>query len=411
MAEIAKSWGINFQVRFVTTDQLEKKVVVDYTGGAETWDLVYTGGVQRMFDWADGGIVKEMTPFVKEHGDPKLWDWEGLTESARKAVSHGDKILGLAVATSDQTLAYRRDLFENPDEKAAFKAKYGYDLVPPDTYKQFRDVAEFFTRKKGEKLAGVTLDQDVYGTAYSNKKGTFLWHDYENVLLAFGVDLYDPKTGKVGLTSPESVEAANYYKSLVPFQPESHINMSSGEVSTMFANGQLAMYIEYFDRVVSTVAKDAKIKPDQIGYVFPPTQEGNPKGRVHAFRSGPAVIAIFGRATNAEAAFKLLEAAASTESQIEMARKHPGYMPTRKTALEKLIADQPEVDYLRRVSTSKIDALTDAEIMPYPLILKASEIGDAISEAAAAILIGAPVESELAKAQAKVEKEAKSLNK
>jgi hypothetical protein len=94
-----------------------------------------------------------------------------------------------------------------------------------------------------------------------------------------------------------------------------------------------------------------------------------------------------------------------------MARKHPGYMPTRTTALEKLIADQPEVDYLRRVSTSKVDALTDAEIMPYPLILKASEIGDAISEAAAAILIGAPVESELAKAQTKVEKEAKSLNK
>ena len=28
--------------------------------------------------------------------------------------------------------AYRKDLFENPDEQAAFKAKYGYDLAPPD---------------------------------------------------------------------------------------------------------------------------------------------------------------------------------------------------------------------------------------------------------------------------------------
>ncbi|HEX2729358.1 MAG TPA: extracellular solute-binding protein, partial [Rubrobacteraceae bacterium] len=219
MGEIAKAWGIKFESRYVTTDQLEKKVVVDFVGGAETWDLVYTGGVQRMFDWADGGVIKEMTPFIKQHGDPKLLDWDGFTESARNAVTHGDKILGLAVATSDQTLAYRRDLFEHADEKAAFQAKFGYELRVPETYKQFRDVAEFFTRKKGGTLAGKTLDQDFYGTCFSNKKGTFLWHDYENILLAFGVDLYDPKTEKVGLTSPDSIAAAKYYHSLVPFQP------------------------------------------------------------------------------------------------------------------------------------------------------------------------------------------------
>ena len=33
-----------------------------------------------------------------------------------------------------------------PDEQAAFEAKYGYELVPPTTWEQYRDVAEFFTR-------------------------------------------------------------------------------------------------------------------------------------------------------------------------------------------------------------------------------------------------------------------------
>ena len=44
-------------------------------------------------------------------------------------------------------LVYRRDLFDDPKEKAAFKGKYGYDLAAPATYDQLRDIAEFFTRR------------------------------------------------------------------------------------------------------------------------------------------------------------------------------------------------------------------------------------------------------------------------
>src|SRR3546814_6011956 len=56
--------------------------------------------------------------------------------------------------------------------------------APPETYEQYRDVAEFFTRKAGEKVAGETLDNDIYGIVNSNKKGTYIWHDYENQLMA-----------------------------------------------------------------------------------------------------------------------------------------------------------------------------------------------------------------------------------
>ena len=31
-------------------------------------------------------------------------------------------------------LYYRKDLFEDPDNMAEFKAKYGYDLGPPQTW-------------------------------------------------------------------------------------------------------------------------------------------------------------------------------------------------------------------------------------------------------------------------------------
>jgi multiple sugar transport system substrate-binding protein len=410
LGEIAKQMGIDLQVRFVTTDQLEKKVVIDYVGGADTWDLVYTGGIQRMHEWAEGGIIQDIAPLIAKLGDQKTLAFDDFTPAARHAVSQGDRVLGLTVATSDQTLAYRRDLFEDSDEKAAFKVRYGYDLQPPDTYKQFYDVAQFFTRKKGDKLAGKTLGTDFYGTILSNKRGTFLWHKYENVVAAFGVDIYDPKTGRVNITSAESIAAANYYKSLLPFLPAGHINMSSGESTTLFTNGQVAMMVEYVDRVASGLVK-SPVRPDMVAYAFPPTAEGNPKGRQHAARSGPAVVSIFGRSTNPEGAYKLLEAATTAEHQSAMAHKHPGYMPSRVSALKELGTGDPAAAYLVRMSTANVDALTDADILPYPTILKAAQIEDIFGDAVSQILLGAPVEQELQKAQKQVEDIVQTLKK
>src|SRR5688572_33205806 len=51
--------------------------------------------------------------------------------------------------------AYRKDLFENPDEMAAFEAEYGYALAVPQTWEELRDIAEFFTRP----------DDGIYGVA------------------------------------------------------------------------------------------------------------------------------------------------------------------------------------------------------------------------------------------------------
>ncbi|MFC7397383.1 ABC transporter substrate-binding protein [Chelatococcus sp. GCM10030263] len=405
LQEIGKSWGMTVDVRRLTTDELQKKVVLDYVGGADTWDLIYAGGVQRVFEWFDRGILEDLAPLIAQHGDKKLLNWDGITVAGRHAVTLGDKMMGVTVATSDQALAYRKDLFENPEEQAAFKAKYGYDLKPPETYEQYRDVAEFFTRKKGEMLAGKVLDNDFYGLVNSNKKGTYLWHDYENQLMAFGAEVCKPDTLQAGLMSPASIEAAEYYKSLIPFWPPGHNNMTSGETTSLFADGRVAMTIEYFDRVVYTIGKgEGAVKASQLGYTFPPTKKDNPRGLNHPYRAGPAVISIFSRSKNKEAAYKLLEAAASLDAQIDMARKTPGFMPARTAAFEQLKGEMPVLQYLIDVGNGGADALSDADEMPYPCILRSSEIGDSVSDAISAVLVGGDVKEELQKAQNTVQK-------
>ena len=53
---------------------------------------------------------------------------------------------GIIELTDGVGIAYRKDWFEDPKEKAAFKKKYNYDLGVPQTWAQMRDIAEFFHR-------------------------------------------------------------------------------------------------------------------------------------------------------------------------------------------------------------------------------------------------------------------------
>jgi multiple sugar transport system substrate-binding protein len=405
MAEIARGWGVTFDLRTITTDEIEKKVVIDYVGGADTWDLIYTGGVQRMAEWAHGGIVKDLAPLIAGVGDKELLAWDDFTAPARRAVSDGDKVWGLTVATSEQALVYRKDLFAHADEQAAFKARYGYELVPPQTWKQAQDVAAFFTRKAGATLAGNKLTQDFWGTILADKRGAFLWHTYENFVAAFGVDIYDPATQRVGLTGAANVAAVEQMKALVPFLPPGHINMASPEISSMFGDGQAAFIGEYFDRLLLTLSrKDSPVTLDMVDFAMFPTAEGNPKGATHGARSGPPVVSIYGRSRNAEAAYKLLEAACSPVQQVAMAGKNVAYMPSRLSALRKVAAERPVTRYLLKLSESGAALLTDRDVLPGPSILKAAEIVDAVTGALSDILVGAPVQPKLADAQAKVEK-------
>ena len=52
---------------------------------------------------------------------------------------------------------YRKDWFDDPAEKDAFKAKYKRELAVPETWEEFRDVAEFFTRPDSKRYGNVLV--------------------------------------------------------------------------------------------------------------------------------------------------------------------------------------------------------------------------------------------------------------
>ncbi len=174
---------------------------------------------------------------------------------------------GLPANQDAYGLMYRKDLFENPDEQAAFKEKYGRDLRVPETYQEAKEVAEFFTRP----------DQGLYGWGQmGGREYDFATTASNSFLWSFGGELYNPETFEVEgyLNSPASIDGVQAYVDMFQYGPPGSGNWGFDEVNAAFQQGQLAMAMQWFyfngsnaDPEVNKFAKDTGfgILPGAVG--------------------------------------------------------------------------------------------------------------------------------------------------
>ena len=336
--EAANRLGVKLEVLNFTVDQLHDKLLLDFQAKNPAWDIVFVTTTSAA-EWMRLGLVTPISSFIKEN--PALVDEKALAKDdlfRTEDFTFDGNWVGFPTYSTGVALFWRTDLFNNSTEKANFQKKYGYALKPPETYADFRDMAEFFTRKKGESLMGEPLESDFYGTVHSNKPPSFLWYDFLNYLVAFGAnDIYDPATKRPTMNSKEAVEAVKYYVELGKFQPPGHLNMASGEATSVFAAGHVAMQIEYFQRMTAIGLNPTKSKMyDRIDFSVLPSQRGV-VGRQHAMHAGGNAVAIYSLSKNKAAAYKILELAATRDLQKKvMTEKFPGggWVPPRLSLMK-----------------------------------------------------------------------------
>lgn len=190
--------------------------------------------------------------------------------------------------------AYRKDLFDDPAEKAAFKAKYGYNLAVPKTYKQFYDVAEFFTRP----------EKGLYGCAvYTQKDYDAITMGFQATLFSYGADWADEKNRVIGVVnSARAVEAVKMYHDLYQnFSPPGLSNAFFPEMNDAFTSGKAAMIFNYFAFLPALANKGTNPDYyDKVGFFVNPA---GPYG--HRFASlggqGMSIIAYISKERQAAA--------------------------------------------------------------------------------------------------------------
>jgi len=317
--KIAKSFtektGIEVSVEVADLLQVQQQILTDALTGTQVYDAVqvisWSVGV-----WGSQGFAKPMQGFLDDAKlrDPGLKTEDFIPENFKITSTYGGKVIGLPFHYIPPFAIYRKDIAANADEQAAFKAKYGYDMplkgdkiASVDTWQQWTDMAEFFTRKKGEKVAGQALENPIYGVTAAFKRHLTVLYDYERILLGMGGEILNTK-GEVALDSPEALKALEYMLKWRDFSPSSYKEYTWDEQYSDFCAGNLFSTFSWGDTTpFLEVEKDCPKAAGNLGYFLHP-------GTHKTAAEGQGWI-IPKKAPNAEAAYLFLQHLASKEVQ------------------------------------------------------------------------------------------------
>ncbi len=293
--EFEAETGIRVEVEQLSFGALFDKMMLEFAAGTGYYDIVYLspGFMATLID-ADYVIT------LDDYFDEYEIELDDFLAAAIDINRYGpeDAIWAYPYLADTSVFLYRKDLFEDPDERAAFQERYGYELpIPsvgePMTTEQFLDVAEFFTR---ENMYGFAYPQG--GTAYGNLHILpWVW--------TFGGEYYDEDFNST-LDDPRVVEAFDFARRLQEHQPAGSIGWDYGDHIPMLCDGRLAMTAGWFH--IGLDANNPDVCPTvagNIGYAPPPYAPDS--GYDHGFTVlGGGGLAITADSANPDAAFTFL---------------------------------------------------------------------------------------------------------
>lgn len=158
----------------------------------------------------------------------------------------GGKMIGMPAWANAEIVFYRKDLWEDPANQAAFKEKYGYDLVPPATWQQWRDMAAFFTKDGiyGTVVIGGTSEEWMAEVLQAGSPGVIL-----------------DDAGQVILDNQAHIDALENYRAplcLDKSVPDNALEISWGEAQNLFYQGQAAM-MKFWAHAYKMTPEDSQI--------------------------------------------------------------------------------------------------------------------------------------------------------
>ena len=248
------------------------------------------------------------------------------------ALKHKDKTYGFLTWNYNSVYWARKDLLENAAEKEAFKAKYGYDLAPAETLQQMRDIAEFFTRKKGDTLAGQPLESDFYGLLMEGiKGGSSFPMAWNNILRNFGADIFDEE-GKPSFDTPEMVAALEFWAELWKYGPPGMAEVSLIDVPTLMGQGVVAQALAWSDFALGVDREGNSPHAGNFAYMGAPSNAEYDGPRTAETEPSPTVISRASK--NPEATYLFLQWMVDLETQKKLAEAMDGAVPSRESAWE-----------------------------------------------------------------------------
>ena len=286
--------GVEILVETTPWSDFQTKAFTEFNARGTAYDMI-VGDSQWLGAASEGGHYVDLTEFFNEHKVGEIMAPATVKYYAEYPGNSG-KYWAIPAEGDAVGWSYRKDWFEDPAEMEAFKAKYGYDLAPPETWAQLTDIAEFFHRP----------DDGRYGVAiYTDNSYDALVMGVENAIFSYGAELGNFETYEVDgyVNSPEAVAALENYKKLYSFTPPGWAKTFFVENNQAITENLAAMSMNYFAFFPALLNESTNPNAASTGFFANPA---GPTGAQHAALGGQG-ISIVSYSPNQEESLKFLE--------------------------------------------------------------------------------------------------------
>lgn len=263
-----KLTGIKINVIESPISEMFTKTIQAHRAGSGAYDVLNVVPNQ-MPDMVQAGAIIPLDELVDKYGfRDELKKIAPVYRDNQMKVN--GKIYGFPDDGDVLIMYYRKDIFEDPENMKAFKAKHGYDLAPPKTWKEFREIGQFITDKYGPKIYGA-------GTLHAPGNAQYLFQERFRVE---GGKFFDAETMKATVNSDIGVKVFTEMKGDTKFMPSGVEQWGFIEPFNAFLAGNLAMTVSWppVGRWAAGYGKgtealnwipETKVA-DKIGYALPP---------------------------------------------------------------------------------------------------------------------------------------------
>ena len=261
-ARFAELTGAEFEITHVGFGDLYQEVMFPFMFEEDSYDVVVYGSL-----W-----IGDFEPFLARVPEriKQTEEFSSVTSTYRQIATWADETVQFPIDGDRHYLKYRRDALENPEHQAKFEAEYGRPLAVPTTWKEYAEVARFFT--------GWDWDGDgevEYGAAefanglmmfssFMSRSAPYVNHPDVGGGVFFDLETMTPLINSSGFVRAlEDMVAAREY------WPPNGDQFSVGEEVNSFGGGEVAMSFTYDDSTARAMEPDSPIR-GLLGFALPP---------------------------------------------------------------------------------------------------------------------------------------------
>jgi multiple sugar transport system substrate-binding protein len=229
--------GIKIETEVIPADAFVAKTLLEFNGGQTPWDLVMFGP-SNMPDY--GRHFEPLDPWIQKL---KLeFYMDDIADVYKKLMlRHNGKMVSMPYDGDVHILFWNKTAFERPDNRSKFKAKYGYDLAAPKTWKQWDDQAEFFN---GWGWDGSSSKLFGAGASYKPSGGGYSYHWWRQRFFSYGGNYFD-KDMKPLINAGAGLRALEEMVRTMPYYPPGVLLFESEEPKTMLIKGEVPLLFSW----------------------------------------------------------------------------------------------------------------------------------------------------------------------